>query len=132
MNISNRPLEKLVKRPHIGTAGGKYQPTITQVFLNADLRGSHNALIALAAIHKMDLTKLQTNEAVVFINRARTLMKVFVTGNTFSSTRRDFIDLDVVRHIPRAFGATGDFKYDEALRLSLTEKLAKKRKALVH
>lgn len=131
MNISNRPMEKLVKRPHFGTTQ-KYHPTITQVFLNADLRGSHNALIALAATHKMDLTKLQTNEAVVFINRARTLMKVFVTGNTFSSTRRDYIDLDVVRHIPRAFGANGDFKYDEALRISLTERLAKKRNALVH
>lgn len=121
-------MERLVKRPVIGTAGGKYRPTIMQVFLNADLRGSHNHLIELAKAHKLDLTSLEHNEAVVFINKRRTLMKIYVTGNTFSFTRRDFIDLDAVRQIPKAFGANGDFSYDEALRLSLTEKLTKKKR----
>jgi hypothetical protein len=122
MNICRlEPLSKKITRTQSGN-----RPRVLQVFLNADMRGSHNFLIEVASKRGIDLLSLKMGEAVVFINRKKTLMKVFVYGNTFSYTRRDRIDLNALKHIPSAFGANGEFEYDRALKTTLIEKLKRK------
>lgn len=101
---------------------GKRKEGILQVFLDADLRGSHPALIKIAADHSLELPELGENQFVVFINKKRTLMKCYVQGNTFSFTRSERIDMGAVSLIPKYFGA-GKLKYDDALRESLTKRL---------
>lgn len=98
---------------------------IIQCFVDADLRGSHKNLQKTALAYKLDLAELQENEAVIFINKKRTLMKCAVKGNTFSFTRRDHIDLEVVEYLPRYFGGDG-FDYDGALEESLNTRLKKR------
>lgn len=135
MNTSSATLkfEKLVKRPLLSRS---YSPSsqmrILQVFLNADLRGSHNSLIVLGKAHGLDLVNLAQGQAVVFINKRRTLMKIYVTGNSFSFTRRGFIDLEAIKHLPKSFGANEDFDYDRALAISLEERLGRKQKEPRH
>ena len=128
MNISKAErFEKLVKAiPASAFHSTRPGLRILQVFLNADLRGSHNSLTLLGAAHRIDLPNLKKGLAVVFINRTRTLMKVFVAGNTFAFTRRDRIDVEAIKHLPEVFGAVGEINYDAALRILLEEKLGKK------
>ncbi len=133
MNTARQePLKALVSRSMVklSAAAVTYSPRVLQVFLNTDMRGGHNALILLGKSHGLDLPALQDSQAVIFINRKRTLMKIYVSGNTFSYTKRDVIDLDVIRHIPKAFGANKSFSYDAALEESLREKLFKKKRII--
>lgn len=113
----------LVKKPRTGKTF--IVPTILQCFLDADLRGSHNHLIEIGNQHGLDLVNLLPGQVVVFVNKRRTLMKCFVTGNTFSFTRREAIDLQAISKLPLAFGATGELDYDHALKMSLLERLKK-------
>lgn len=121
MNTFETKFAPLVKRGHYFRAR-PLRMRILQVFLNADLRGSHNSLILTGKTYGLQLDKLTENQAVIFINKKKTLMKVYVTGNTFSFTRRERIDLEAIKHLPEAFGATGEFDYDKALEKSLTER----------
>lgn len=97
------------------------RPTILQVFLNADLRGSHNHLILIAKDHELELESLTPNQAVIFVNKRQTLMKCYVAGNTFSFTKRDRIDLAAIQYLPKSFGG-GKFDYDLALADSFDER----------
>lgn len=108
------------------------RPTILQVFLNADLRGSHNHLIEIADKYKIKLPELGKNQAVIFINKKQTLMKCYVAGDTFSFTRRDRIDLNAIKHLPEAFGYSGEFDYDKALGIRLEELMDRKKKKELH
>lgn len=75
----------------------------------------------------MDLESLEEGQYVVFINKRKTLMKVYVFGNTFSFTRRERIDLAALQYLPVAFGGKG-FDFDLALKESLSERLITKKK----
>lgn len=105
---------------------------ITRVFLNVDIRNGHIGLAQLAKEHRIDVNKLDNGEIVVFINTKRNKMKVYASNQVLAYVSRDTrISLDAVKFIPLAFGARGRFDYDEALRLSVNEALAKgQRKSL--
>lgn len=117
-------MEQLIEKTISRNAYDKQ--TIVQVFLDADLRGSHNHLIELAQKKDLDLLELDPQETVIFINKKKTLMKCFVAGNTFSFTRRDRIDLEAIQYLPKAFGSKRGFEYDKALEISLNERLKRR------
>lgn len=99
------------------------RPSVIKTFLNADLRAGHNGLTKVAADYDLDLPNLQENQVVIFVNRKQNLMKAYVPGNTIAFTRRDYIDLNAIEKLPEAFGYKGKFDYDEALKISLEERL---------
>lgn len=117
-------MDKLVKTPK--AESGSSKPRIAQCFLNADLRGSHNSLRLMANDNGLDLDEIGSNQFVVFVNKKRTLMKVWAGFGTFSFTRRERIDLNAIKYLPRVFGATGDLNYDSALEQSLRDRLGVK------
>jgi hypothetical protein len=96
---------------------------IMRVFLDADLRCSHLGLSLLAAKEKVKVTELSDGEHIVFINRKVNKMKIYSARNIVSchlSTGK--MDLGTLNYFSEAFGAQG-FKYDNALKKVLTERL---------
>lgn len=116
---------QVVKNPRFWN---RSQPSIVQVFLDADLRGSHAALLKVGGKYGLDLLELKDNQFVVFINKKRTLMKCYVAGNTFSFTRAERIELAAISKLPQHFGYHGELNYDAAVRDVLEQKLARKKK----
>jgi len=100
------------------------------VILGADLRGAHGSLEKQAGSNKIELKRLKSDEAIVFINRAKDKVKTYSGNGVISYVRFDDkrrgIDLDALNEIPRAFSATGQLDYTKALRLTLEKKLALK------
>lgn len=103
------------------------RPRIVQVFINADLRGQHRTLSALAHGSGIDTDALHEKQFLVFINKKRNMMKCYVAGNTITFTKRDAIDFHAIQYLPQVFGATAKLDYDEALRISLEKVLAQKK-----
>lgn len=100
--------------------------TIRQVFLNADLRGSHNWLTELAKKKNINVNALQNGEMVVFVNRRKTMMKVYTAFNSVVHTKQDRIDLGAIEHLPQIFSQYGQVNYSKALAKKL-QKLTEKK-----
>lgn len=113
-------MKVLVKKPNFADTN---KPKITQVFLGADMRCSHYGLSVLAKSYGIDTEKLPKNHMLVFINRAQTHLKVYVSGNIIAHTKRKKISLDAIKEIPYAFSYHGKVDYDSALKISLEKQL---------
>lgn len=97
---------------------------VLHVYKDVDFRMQHPGLQAI-----MGNRKLKPGEHVVFLNRAMNRIKVMSSENilTYKRTEKGRIDLDMIRHIPSAFGA-GDFSLNKALKQAILTKLSKRGK----
>lgn len=97
------------------------------VILGADLRSGHNGLTQQAKTKQIDLRKLSTGEAVVFINAKKNKMKCFSYNGVLSYVRFDDprrgIDLNAIDFFPKAFHPDGRMDYPKALRMALERRM---------
>lgn len=105
---------------------------ILRVFINVDMRNGHYGLGTLAKEHKINVTKLDPGNFVIFINARRTKMKAYGANEVLSYVRYgERISLDAIRYLPMAFQAKQKFDYDAALALAVDDSLSKgQRKSL--
>jgi hypothetical protein len=98
---------------------------------NADLRGGHDNLKAQSKKVGVDLEKLETEEAAVFINRQRNKIKTYSYNGVMSYIRfteesHRGIDMNALSEIARAFDKRGQLDYNKALKASLLQRLSKR------
>lgn len=100
-----------------------------QVFMNADLRCSHDGLSALAKAQNIDVSKLEPGEYVLFINSGKNLLKLYAANNViaFLKLKTGKIDLKTIRLIPQAFNASGKIDYDKTLREVIERELSREK-----
>jgi hypothetical protein len=101
---------------------------IVQVFLGADLRNSHDGLTALAKSKKIDVTKLEPGQFVLFINHSRDRLKLFAANNVIAYLKvpSGRLNMATISLIPQAFHTTGKIEYDKVLREVLIRELERK------
>lgn len=97
---------------------------VTRVFLDVDLRNSHEGLETLAQSQQLDLTKLRNGEHVLFLNTQRTKFKMYSANGVLSYYRnKGKLDLNAIAHVPMAFNAKGELDWQKAQLLALKRKL---------
>lgn len=103
---------------------------IAQVFLNVDLRNSHDGLMEIARKRGVDISKLEIGHYVVFINDQKNRFKLFAP----SANRRGFIvayyksydgriDRQEIEMLPQAFGVKKRFETSNRIADKLDETL---------
>lgn len=86
---------------------------VLEIFSNVDLRKGHHGLQEIAKKSGHDVDKLQIGQYIVFINRAKTALKVFAPGNIVAYQKmpnNTQVDLRTLKHIPTFFNS-GVFNY---------------------
>lgn len=104
---------------------------ILQCFLDSDLRNGHDGLSSLAKKNGIQTSDLNPGEFVVFINTAKTKVKVYAARNTIVYLRMakgERVNLNIIREIPRVFKG-GMINYDSALGAAVIKQMATHRKA---
>lgn len=103
--------------------------TIIQIFQDVDLRCSHDGLTDVAKKEKVNLSKLNEGEYVVFFNSKRTHLKIAAAHGTIAYRRSEhgrFFDVSCIVAVVRAFHNTGRLDYDAALKERLDELLKRR------
>lgn len=100
---------------------------ILQIFHDTDLRNVHRGLAEIAKKHKVDVNKLRDNEHLIFLNSAKTKIKLYSSHGLVSYyvSPSGKLNLHMIDELPKAFGAQG-FDWKKAERVAL-EKLLKKK-----
>jgi len=100
------------------------------VFLGADLRCSHDGLKVQAKKSDIDLDKLRTGEAIVFINTKKNRIKAYSYNGVLSYIRlpnsQRIVDLSAIDYFPQEFNPNGTMDYARALKASLKNRLKAK------
>lgn len=100
------------------------------VFLAVDMRCGHDGLYLLAKSHGVDISKLGTENACVFISRDRLKMKTFswngVVCSIKSKDNKRPYDISALDEIAKAFDKNGAIDYPKALRARLEKVMASK------
>jgi hypothetical protein len=106
---------------------------VIQVFMDADLRCGHDGLADIAKKEKINVTKLEHGEFVMFINVERNKLKLYTANNIVAYLRlpQGKIEMRTLGMIPAAFAQTGRISYDEHLKEVLQERLGKHKLQLV-
>lgn len=81
------------------------QGRVVQLFFNVNLIKAHRGLGMLAHEYDIDLGRLEPGQYVGFLNRRRTAIKLFTSGNIYAYLRlhEGQITADIVNQIPRVF-----------------------------
>lgn len=83
--------------------------------------------MALAKSHKTGVKDLQKDEAFIFINRKRTMMKSYAWNHVVSFVRSvDInrpIDISCLDYLAKSFNSDGSMDYPRALKEMLEKKL---------
>ena len=106
---------------------------VIKCFLGSDLRMGHDGLRAVALKDKVKVDELGAGEFVIFINSAQDKVKVYAPNATLAYYRcrkGESLDMRVIGNIPKAFGAKGRIDFEELVRETLLEVLARKRRAV--
>ena len=101
-------VEKPTKRPN----------RIIRYFPNVHMGNSHHGLSEIAKEHKVNISKLEPGEFVIFVNNDQTALKMFAPGNIIAHLRMpgtQKINPRVIAMIPRFFNGA-QIEYDKALR----------------
>ena len=98
---------------------------IVRVFLEVDMRNSHKGLGEIARRHHISVSSLRDGDLVVFINKSRTIMKLYGSRNTlvFTKSEEQPIDLAAIQHIPKIFNQRKTVNIGKALKMRLVKKL---------
>lgn len=109
-NFTKMKREVLLKRPNVNR--------LLRYYPNTDLRNSHHGLGLIAKKDGLDLTKLKYGDYVVFINTAKTDMKMYAPGNIVAHVKMERgmkINERSIRLVPQYFSG-GQIHYSDALR----------------
>lgn len=90
---------------------------ILRCVFNADMRCSHDGLSAMLKKNfDIDTALLERGEYVVCINTAKTIVKVYASGNTIAHHKslKGQINLKTLTLIPKVFNGRS-FSYEDAL-----------------
>lgn len=87
---------------------------IVRVFLDTNMGNGHRGCLKIAKKSKIDLRKLAPGEYAVFINKRRTIVKMFATNEVLAHYKGPKIDLAAVQHLPNYF-SHGQIDVDAAL-----------------
>jgi|SRR5581483_109634 len=101
---------------------------VLQVFLNADLRCSHDGLTEIAKKGGLNVKELKPGQYVVFLNAAKNRMKLYAANNVvayFKSPEGGIIDPRTLCDLPRAFNGTS-INYEAALKEALVKVFARR------
>jgi len=82
---------------------------IVEFFPNADLRAGHAGLSAVAKEHGLNTDNLKPGEYLVFVNRKRSMLKMYTAGNIIAHLKasgQGLITWRVVKYIPKFFNGT--------------------------
>lgn len=110
---TNQYVRPLLTKPDYALKRKAYA---TQIFVNADLRANHKGLTSLAKAYGTDIAKLESGNLVLFINRRRTMAKAYACNETIAFIKPSHgISLNVLKFLPKTFGAPGYLSYDAAL-----------------
>lgn len=103
-----------------------------RIFMDADLRGGHDGLTKAAKKEDIDVRSLGIGEFVLFVNRAKTGVKIFAPANIIvylKMPRGERLNMRAIRYIPRVFNAAEmKVDYQQALTLALDEQLRERQK----
>lgn len=103
----------------------KYSQKIVRFFPNTDMRNGHAGLEAMAKEHRVSTSNLARGEFLIFLNSAKTVLKLFTAGNIIVHLRMpqgEKIDLGVISLIPTYFNGN-QIRYKEALREKMLKEL---------
>jgi len=119
-------MDAILKQPDLRRS---QEPKIIQVFLNSDLRASHNGLDLQAKKNKIETQLIEDGQFLVFINRSKTMFKIFAANNTlvFHKSRSGMIDLRAIEELPKVFKSTHSIDFQAALKKVLLKEFARKR-----
>jgi hypothetical protein len=103
--------------------------SIVQVFQSVDMRYQHEGLEILAKQANIDVNKLEPGQYVVFINQAKTIVRLYAAHGVVAGIRlRDGqkVDMRTIHLIPEAFNGTNRLDYDKVLKKAVEEALVRK------
>lgn len=103
------------------------RPRIVAVIDNTNMSSSHDGLGRIARKLKIAIDTLERNDLIVFLNRAKTRMKVLGgAGSIIGYVRmpkNQVLPLDAVQYLPEVFATTGKIDVAEAIKKSVTARL---------
>ena len=102
-------------------------PRIRAVVDNCNMALSHDGLNAVAVKLKVDPAKLERNELIVFLNRAKTRMKVLGGGGAVIGyvrmSDKSRIPLEAIQYLPEVFSNSGKIDINQAVEKLLVTRL---------
>lgn len=114
------------------TMGKAENNRVLQIFLNADLRCSHDGLREIAKKGGLDVKDLQPGQYIVFLNCAKNRLKLYAAGNVVAYMKQPDggrIDIRMIAELPRAFNGTS-INYETAIKEALAKVFARRGKKL--
>lgn len=94
---------------------------------NCNMALSHDGLNAVAIRLKVDPAKLERNELIVFLNRAKTRMKVLGGGGAVIGyvrmSDKSRIPLEAIQYLPEVFSNSGKIDINQAVEKLLVTRL---------
>ena len=98
---------------------------IVRLFNGADMRAQHSGLKALARAKGVNLDQLDFGEHVVFLNAAKSRMKIFSCNGVLSYFYKDKgeIDMGIIQEIPKTFDSTSGFDFRKATQERVLKKM---------
>lgn len=132
-NWSENAYQPLVTKEHSREVLGKAENNrVLQVFLNADLRCSHDGLREIAKKGGLDVKDLQPGQYIVFLNAAKNRLKLYASNNVVAYMKQpdgSRIDPRMIAELPRAFNGT-TINYESAIKDALIKVFARRGKTL--
>lgn len=98
---------------------------VVHYFPNTDMRCSHDGLSLIAK--KAGFNEIGQGDFLLFVNRAKTHLKVLTTNHIVAHYRSPSgrVDLGAIQYLPLAFAGEG-FDFNRALKAKLEKDLAKR------
>lgn len=132
-NWQETPYQPIVTRDKAKEIMGKAENNrVLQVFLNADLRCSHDGLREIAKKGGLDVKELQPGQYIVFLNAAKDRLKLYASGNVVAYMKQPDggkIDPRMIAELPRAFNGT-TINYEAAIKDALVKVFARRGRKL--
>lgn len=130
---SENAYQPLVTKEHSREVLGKAENNrVLQVFLNADLRCSHDGLREIAKKGGLDVKDLQPGQYIVFLNAAKDRLKLYAANNVVAYMKQPDggkIDPRMIAELPRAFNGT-TINYETAIKEALMKIFARRGRKL--
>lgn len=101
------------------------QGHIVQLFFNVNLGRSHRGLRMIATEYEIDLDRVVPGQYVGFLNRRRTAIKLFTSGNVYAYLRlyEGIVTADIINQIPRVFQSTAGVMFAPTLREAIESEI---------
>lgn len=101
------------------------QGHVVQLFFNVNLGRSHRGLRMIATEYEIDLDRIVPGQYVGFLNRRRTAIKLFTSGNVYAYLRlyEGIVTADIINQIPRVFQSTASILLSNPIREAIESEI---------